>query len=749
MIRHQRRKYLLVNLDNSTELELDTTTTNNEPRNWDDSDFTIKRSTKNFSLTRELSKNLEFTGAAAKFLLDAYNSKDVEAKVQMYEYRFNPRTDAPYIFTIGYFDFTEIKRTKTTVKIPFTSGGLNTLLKTKEKNKYELNRTESINGIDIGELDLDDFAVINRPIYLDSLLQTEENERDSNIPRMRFGSAYRYGFYSIPLGLTYESDDSVGSVPKDLFNNIGARLNVPPDGLLNFDPLQNNRIQLFYYNSDVDKNIDVVINLNMDGVFFSNEDLEEHYGAIALVKFEGGQNPVFQMPDSPLNDYDNDKFNVLADITSLVQGNSQNIRYNGTINLDLKAGESLGLFAMFGGEFEQFIGDAILDLEFKNINCDVRVTEFSKRNDLPRQAKCVINNNVGRRFMAIINDETNTYKSEFFESSEFKNTAITNGEYIRNLEDVKLTSSLKDWLDNCNSLFNMAYNIEIVNGKETLVHEPLNHFFRSEVVIKIPNQVSDVKREVAKEFIYSSIKSGYKKPSGDNLYEEVNGLNEVNTSNEYITPITRIEQEYDIESPYRADSEGKELTVRKSVVLFPTEDYRTDKTIFNLDLKETPTGVYEERIWSDDYEELPKNVFSPETLTGLRLTPFRNLQRHFWFVNNAFTKFTDKYIRYSSSRGNSDLITKKAGENEVKENGDYQINTLENPIFVSEWIEFIYKVDYDIITKINGITEVNGRKIPNTYFKIEFINEFNQEEYGYLFDLKPNKEGKWKLLKAL
>lgn len=749
MIRYQRREYLLVNLDNGKELVLDTTGTNNEPKNWDDSDFTIKRSTKNFSITTELSKNLEFTGAGAKFLIDAYESKDIEAKVQFFEYRFNPKTDVKYIFTIGYFDFSEFKRTKTTVQIPFTSGGLNSLLKSKLKDKFELNRTESINGVDIGSLDLDDFAVINRPIYLDSLLETSENERDSNLPRMRFGTAFRYGFYSLPLDLTYSSDERVTSVPLNIFNNIGARYITNPSNVLNFDPLQNNRIQLFYYNNDIDKKIDINFDLDFDGIFVDSEDLELEYGALALVVFEGGEDPVFQMPNSLVNDYANDNFIILKDLTSLVQGTSQNIKYNGTVTLDLKEGQSLGLFCMYGGEFDQFIGDAILDLEFANMFNTVRVNEFSVRNDLPRQAKCVLNKNVGKRFMGIINDDSNTYKSEFFESSEFKNTAITNGEYIRNIQDVNITSSFKDWIENANSLFNMGYNIEIINGKETLVHEPLKHFFRSEVIIKLPNQVSNVNRSVAKEFIYNTIKSGYKKPSGDNLYEEVNGLNEFNTSNEYITPITRLEKEYDIESPYRADSEGKELTIRKTAFLFPTEDYRTDKTIFNLDLKETETGIYEERIWSDDYEELPKNVFSPETATGLRLTPFRNMERHFWFLNSAFTKFTNKFIRYSSTRGNSDLITKKTGENEVKENGDYQINELENAIFVSQWIEFEYEVDFDTLNKINGFTEVDGRRIPNTYFKIEFINEFNQKEYGFLFDLQPNKEGKWKLLKAL
>ena len=80
------------------------------------------------------------------------------------------------------------------------------------------------------------------------------------------------------------------------------------------------------------------------------------------------------------------------------------------------------------------------------------------------------------------------------------------------------------------------------------------------------------------------------------------------------------------------------------------------------------------------------------------------MERHFWFINSAFTKFREKFIRYSSTRGNSNLITKKSGEDEVKENGDYRISTLENAIFVSEWIEFEYKVDFDTLNKINGFT---------------------------------------------
>lgn len=751
---YQRREYKLVNVDNGTSIILNSTVTNNEPKGWNESDYTIKRSVKNFSITTTLSNNLEFTGSGARFLLDAYNSKGVEANVKMFETRFNPNTDVPYIFTIADFDFSEIQRTKTTVQIPFTSGGLNQLLKAKLKDKFEFTRLESITGETIQPLQTNEFAVINRPLFLDSLLESKDQDKDNYQFRMGFADDYRYGFLSLPMSVSYNSDDSVLSVVKDQFFVIGGEYS---GGFLPLEPLDNNRGQLFYYNSITEKTLKLQINLSGFLRLVNNDDLERRHLSFRLCIFDGGDNPSLQIPLLSNNDTLNtphfpeyNNFQTLLNVNQvLAGGNDTNFSVNQELEVELQEGQSVGVMLFGGGNFEELFGNANCDVDLTNFIGSIQVEEFSVRNDLPRRSKCILNKNVGKQAMSIINNDPNTYYSDFFNNGDFKLSGVSSGKWIRGFLDDSITFSFKDWLDNCNSLFNMGYNIELVNGKETLVHEPLKHFFRPETKICIKEQVSNVKRSVAKEFVFNTIRSGYKKPSGDNLYEEVNGLNEFNTSNEYITPITRVIQEYDIESPFRADSEGKELTVRKSIRLFPTEDYRTDKTIFNLDLKNEGTNVLAERVWQDDYETEPQGVFSPDTATGLRLTPYRNMERHFWFINNSLTKYPEKYIRYSSSRGNSELITKKVGEEDKKENGDFKINSLENAIFVNEWIEFEYPVDFDLISQVNGYSEVNGRRIPNMYFKVEFVNEFNQKEYGYLFELQPNKEGKWKLLKAV
>lgn len=718
---YKRRLYELINLNNGTSVRLDGIGNNNHPRNWDDAEKTIKRSLTNYSITTELSKNLEFTGSGAEFLRNAYLTDDIEAKVKMYEYRFNPTTDVPYIYSIGDFDFSDYKQSKTTVSVPFNSGGLNALLKAKLNDKFEITRTTSINGDDIGELKTYGFERKARPIFLTSELKT--NKDDSYSDAMYFNGTFQtIGLknVSIPLKIIYESDDKVSSVIRDISTE---NLN---EGLNSF---------MFYLNSDIAKSLSI----NIKGSFTplvgtENRNQISNSFIVVLAKYENGETPTFK------NYVDSVNYGDINDINGL------SLDYNFTGNVDILKGESLALLFQGNAVFN-FLG--VYDLNLSLIDFQVNINEFSSRSDIPTLSKCVLNKDKGDRLMSIITGETGRYYSEFFNSSEFKLTGGATGKWIRGFLNDSYTTSLKNFLNNCKSVYNMGYNIEVINGKEVLVHEPLKHFFRQEVGVSIPIQVSNVERKPAKEFIFSTIKTGYKKPDGDNLYEEVNGLNEYNTKNEYITPINRIVKEYDIQSPYRADSEGKELTARQHISINPTGDYRTDNTIFNLDLKESGTDVYEERVWQDDYEEAPKNIFSPDTATGLRLTPYRNMSRHFWFINNAFTKFRDKFIRYSNTIGNSDLITKKVGEEEIQENGDYQINTLENPIFVSQWITFEYKLDFNVLEQLNGYTEVNGRKIPNTYFKVEFINEFNEKEYGYLFELKPEKEGKWKVLKAL
>jgi hypothetical protein len=189
-----------------------------------------------------------------------------------------------------------------------------------------------------------------------------------------------------------------------------------------------------------------------------------------------------------------------------------------------------------------------------------------------------------------------------------------------------------------------------------------------------------------------------------------------------------------------------EFTRRKPLSLFPTEDSKYDTNVFLLDLKPVNNG-FEQRKWQDDLVKAPSGVFSPETATNLRFSPFNMLLRHSWVIASGLTKFATEKVRYGSSTANSQMKTQLIGAHEYAENGDIINAELKKARFVAEWIEFEHECTFDIMQMVQGTTKINGKAIQNLYGTIQFINEKNQIEKGFLFNLKPN-EGKWKILKS-
>jgi hypothetical protein len=62
-------------------------------------------------------------------------------------------------------------------------------------------------------------------------------------------------------------------------------------------------------------------------------------------------------------------------------------------------------------------------------------------------------------------------------------------------------------------------------------------------------------------------------------------------------------------------------------------------------------------------------------------------------------------------------------------------------------VEFEHPVDFNLLQQVQGKTTVLGEELTNWYGLIQFRNEDNQLEKGYLQNLKPNGNGKWTLLK--
>ena len=738
---YQRVRYIMINDDLKTSYNLET-----DPKNWDESEKSYKRSMKTFGVVTVLSKNLEFVKGGKDFLDFAYAFKGIEARVTLQEYKIHPNTEAEYLHSEGTFDFSGWENNKTITKIPFKTGGLNALVKSQFKEKFELDRTESINGKNIEDTPLKEelVALTSRQILLVSKLETEPIDAISTSFRMSFTTPQTYGRsgkLGVPLTVTKNSDERISSVIKDVVFTIWENVNEPDIG---------RPATMFYYLNDVKKILQLKLDFHCivkEAPGDSINDISNEFLKVELVKYNNGidLNLVERFP----------LYNVPFNEISSSGGHTIDFNFEND-NYELLPGESLSLewhgSAIFGSFFTK--GEFKVDFEETAVTLDI--TEDSFRDD--SQSKAVLFHEVGSKLMQILTGNKTSFYSEFYgridngylKDGEFSLTALALGFWIRIFDDEKLEFSISDLIETSNAIHNTGYTIDKINGAETLILEDMKFFFQNQVVIKLPNQVNKLKRKVAKEFVYANLQFGYKYPSGDNLYEEAMGLDEYNVRTNYVNPITRVDSKYIKLSEARADSYGKEFARRKPKIDFAEEDTRYDKHAFILDLIKKEGELLVERTWDDDYEVEPKNVFSPGTATGLRLTPYRISERHQWFYGAGLTKFQNEFVRYSSGVRNTKLITQKKGEVvERAENGDIQISELKKALFVNEWVTFEHEVDFFLNELINGHTEVGGRQIPNYFFKIQFINELNVKEYGFLFDLKPNKEGKWRLLKAI
>lgn len=360
------------------------------------------------------------------------------------------------------------------------------------------------------------------------------------------------------------------------------------------------------------------------------------------------------------------------------------------------------------------------------------------------------------KIATIITNKSNVFYSEYFGRTDLGYTTLgkggetgfTSGYWVRNFNKLaerykSPTISWKDIVSSLSAVFNIGFGIEKINTKETVIIEDLRYFYQNIVTVTLDSQVSDISREVYDKGFYNEIEIGYSK-SGK--YEQDMGLDEPNGKTTFSTFITAIKNKYSKLSKVRADSYGKEFARRKPQSLFPTLDTKYDDSNWFLDIKNNITS-FTEKLWADRFAIIPTGIFSPETLTNIWFSPVNCLLRHSWWFSQGFEKDLDKYTRFTSATGNSDLKTQLVGGKEFSEDGDILNYYFNRPILLPELIKFTSSVNSSILKQLRGTTNISGREIPNVYGLIEFINEYNQKEQGYLKSLKPNS-GEWEIIKA-
>jgi len=708
------------------------------PIGWQSDEKEYTRHETYHGIISRFSNSLKFTDTAKDFIQLVDEIGGINSDIQLKRKEKHPQTDVFVETYRGNLDLSTKETEDGKLSIKFNSGGIEQQLKARESDQVEIDRTTTIDGKIIPEIEPIIVALDGRRIFLKSKLETAENDNSINLYNESNAGGTRNQTAGIPFSVINKSHEQVQDV---LSGNVASET-AGTTGMM------------FFANSDRKR----TLNLKVDFTFKFNvyqEHIDWSTFSINLTKFKNGVS--YDLPT---------RISLFSlgskDAINASNGNNYSVNYSGII--EVESGESLAIEAYQNVDFKSS-PNAKLSIDLSNIAGTLFINEdsFTEKS----KTKAILAYESIDRLVTICTGKEKAFYSDFLGRTDLgyavdgpgSLTGITHGFWIRQFDKFPipteipkvenlfkpLTTSFKEAVASLDAVWNVGIGIETVGNKERIRLEELSYFYNNNVTIRLPNQAKKVKRSCATQYYYSSLEFGNEKGG---TYEEACGLDEFNTKTNYTTVINRIKGAYSKISKYRTDNYGPEFARRKPKSLNDTEDTSYDNDVFMMDLKRGLTSIFEQRKWQDDLDQEPTGVFNPESAFNLRFSPFNCLLRHSWWFGGGFKKYMTDYVRYGSSTANSQLKTKFIGKPEYSENGNIINSELMRARFFPEWIEFEHVCDFDIMQAVEGTTIIQGKEIKNFYGLVEFINEDNEKERGFLFNLKPQGKGQWKLLKS-
>lgn len=285
---------------------------------------------------------------------------------------------------------------------------------------------------------------------------------------------------------------------------------------------------------------------------------------------------------------------------------------------------------------------------------------------------------VFQQLVSKMSDGVYTPQSTFLESIE--DVVVTCGDAIRGIEGAKIKTSLRDFFTSYNSDFGIGMGM-IGN---TLRIEEKAYWVQYADFIDL-GEVSKMKVSPATDLLINNIKNG----SPNQTYDDVNGKQEFNTTQERSAPITRVAKDLNLISVYRKDCYGIEFT-RLNLDGKTTTDNESDNDVFMIHIEDNP--------WPDGNFRLDRNLnagttglLTPSTVFNLYLTPARAIRRNGNYIRSLFYKLESKYLKFQTTDKNSAVVS-----GGITENADIEIASLDAPLFSCNYLEFETKVPIDL-----------------------------------------------------
>jgi hypothetical protein len=663
-----------------------------EPINWESDEKELMRSDKHAGIVKNISNNMQFHGQGKELVDSAYEIAGIKADVKIERQVRNDENDIWEVDYFGWLDFATYKSSDTVSELKVNENKFFKTIESRFKDKFELDRLTDVKGNPIPALSYVDLELDGREIERNS-----EFSQNMGILTSELESPEVIKYYWIPLKTIFKSNDVIQaflfqkSETTNVINNLSSLIDT---NNLNVTQRINPSLgKMFYYPAVNEGSFE----MNFSGNFFT----QKLSGGTAV----SGDNVVFQIKLTKYNENEG-VFTVVEDLIDYSFGYDfdQIHNLNFTAQTTIEKGDCFAFYFFNRSR----VSSSFISTQTTASNLLFTIKEVSE--SVLTTCKALTVNTAIDRLLHIITGKQ-TYQSTVL-NSFWKDLLITNGFLIRQIPEKSITLSLEDVLTGLGVIDDIDWIIE----NEQVFVERLDFVYRN-TILNI-GTLANKNEETIPNLHYSKIAIGY---DFNGEYEEVVGLDENNIKNEYTTPIDNQDEPIELISKVLADSYGITLAQLKPFETNPKLDTKYDKNNYFIDAK-ISENKYVVRHWQDDFDNAPTGIFSPDTAFNLRLSPFNCLIRKGRFLSVGFQKFQSERLIYSSTEGNSQLVTV------YPERTNELVSILERPYHLPELITGTIELSFSEYTNI----------IRNKYNLLTFTDRNGNVGRGYLKSVKPN-----------
>lgn len=304
---------------------------------------------------------------------------------------------------------------------------------------------------------------------------------------------------------------------------------------------------------------------------------------------------------------------------------------------------------------------------------------------------------------------------------------VTSAQSIRGFANSKIKATIADM---CKDLW-ARYGCAVSMDGNNLRIEPLSYYFKNEEAYELAD-AKDIKISPFTTQIFNSFKIGYP----DNTYDELSGLDEFNTTQEYsLDAVTRISKSEDLLAPFRSDMYGIEWlrNKRNSIAANDpwavTMDSSSDNDTFAIEVDPVPVVALDGSLRYLVYKPVGyiAGLTDADTAYNIVQSPHRMLRRHLNRI--ASLTYARGNVVYQTTDKNAALESNFfAGLTVEAKSETLYINPWPtipiNPLFLPVVFEFTTIPPDDLVPLMDAD--------PNKYVKFRYKG---RELKGYVLDV--------------